>query len=283
MIASGSSGILLTDLTTGSSLVSSLPSGSSIFSVAELNQNTLLLGTNNGHVYELNQSGQISLFASVASGNQVESIQADTNGNVFVTTTSNSTGAWQSTIGEYSSTGTLTRTISSNVNEVFTALSPYEGMIYGVYGSATPGILAINVSTGASSILPGATSSTGPQSIAVEPNGNLFVTSGSTSYLVNPSTGAVLSQSSTITTQMDGNLAINATGSSVYGTTFSNVYQYSTSGNLQNTYTPPTGQFYYDVAVIGGQNAIVAAPEPASAVLLLGMLGMLALVKRKHA
>lgn len=37
----------------------------------------------------------------------------------------------------------------------------------------------------------------------------------------------------------------------------------------------------YGVAVIGATNAITGAPEPASAALLVGMLGMLALVKRR--
>ena len=289
-IAAGGSGGLgeVFNLTTGTEILSSLPTGTYIKSVAELNANTLLLGNDIGQVYELNQAGQVSLFATASSAIPVASIQVDTAGNVFITasTYDSSIGYWQSTTGEYSSSGALTKTIAtpaiSGWYNVYTAISPNEGTLYGVWTSS--GVQALNLATQKVTVIPGVTSSMSIQGIAVEANGNLLVTSDNNYgyvYQINPVTGAVISEFVGTVPTAYGNLAINQAGTGFWAINNvgdANEYSLSNGGQMANYVEPVT---LYGVAVIGATNAIAGAPEPASAALLVGMLGMLPLVKRR--
>ena len=290
VIAANSGGTNIIDLTTGTSI--NITSGTSVGAVAELNANTLLVGDKTGHVYEVNQSGIVSQFATSPQVAPVSTIQADTSGNVFVTTSSvpGGGGGWGTTTLEYSNTGALKATVATmggtsgfGVNSQYTAMAQNENVIYGVWTAG--GIDSYNLGTKTFAIIPGATSGMSIQGIAVLPSGNLLVSSYGYVYDVNPATGGILSQSTDRIPNAYGNIAMNAAGSAFWTNNGSSVYEYTLAGLALNSYS---GAAYDSVAVIGGENAIIStqttssqtpAPEPGSAALLVGMLGMLGAVR----
>lgn len=278
-IAASATGNTLVDLTTGATILSSLPSsGTYIKSVTELNANTLLLGNSIGQVYELNQAGQVSLFATLQSTNPIYSLQADTSGNVFAASTLASNN-WQMTTYEYNSSGALVKNLGLISNSAYMAVSPNEQTLYGVW-DIYGGVAAYNIATGTKTIINRAFGTNIVNGIAVLPNGDIIGSAGGGIYEINPATGAVITQVTSGVPNQNGNLALNQDGTAFYA--YDNnmaIQEYSMTGNL--LYTSATG--YDAVAVIGGENAIVGAPEPGSAVLLLGMLGLLGLIRvRSH-
>ena len=254
----------IVDLTTGASFMpASL--NTTLTAITDINASTILVGDPGGRIFEVTQSGNVSLLATFSFG-RIYSLATDASGNIFAGSGNISNSQWVTSVAEYSPTGTLLATFGG-IGDV-AAVSANGQNLYGIVGN-TPGITNYNVATGTSTIIPGITSTVDTSGISVLPNGNILAASNSTStvYEINPTTGAVVSQSTATVPNAWESLAVNLAGTSFYAAA-------SSGGGAINEYTlagAPVASFATNTFF----DATVVASEPGSGVLLMGMLGML--------
>ena len=248
--------------------------------------NELLFGSGNA-VYAINQSGTSSTLATVLG--TVAGIQTDANNNIFVSSYSGSYGinlTELSSTAPVLSTKSFTMPSAGNVTVgggTFATLSSNESTLY-VHNNGN--VYGINTSTGAATELY-AYSSTVGSPMVVLPNGNLLFSNSVNEIQLNPNTGTVVSSTPVLNGAYSG-LAVDTSNSFVYGTNeSSSMITYASLSNLNSVMTVNSYYLSTYSATVFGQYSLgtqtssqTPAPEPASAVLLVGMLGMLALAKR---
>ena len=243
-----------------------------------------------GNVYAMSESGTQSTLATVTG--TVVGIQTDAANNIFVS--SENGGAYGINLTELSSTGAVLSTKSftmpsaGNVttgNGTFATLSSNESTLY-VHNNGN--LYGINVSTGATTELYSYSSGVGSP-IAVLPNGNLLFSNSVNEIQLNPNTGTVVSSTAVLNSAYSG-LAVDTSNSFVYGATNgSGVVTYAALSNLNSTAVYGGAYNTYGATIFGQYqfgniqtSSQTPAPEPASAVLLVGMLGMLAAAKYRR-
>ena len=275
-------------------------------SIATFGSQGVLIANGSSNILEINQSGVVSNFLT-QSGQSIDSVLVDSNNNVFTigwnNITVNSTQETNTSISEYNSTGTL---VSS---KNFVLPNSYNGAIYGslsaneqnlfVTDLYANGIESYNIASGTLGSMPGlAGTTTSFGQIQVLANGNILDPAWTSGVLeFNPTTGAQVAQYTNVQFKPYG-MAIDATGTSFWTSSYggiggTSIYQTILSSGLNVMSVSNSASNVTGLGVIGSQTAITqvasqtggttSVPEPASAALLLGMLGMLALVKRKHA
>ena len=247
---------------------------------------------NSDIVYSINQSGVISTLNTVSG--YVSGIQTDANNNIFVSE-SGGYGSYNIYLTELSSTGTVLSTKSFTLpsaggttgTTTFTTLSSNESTLY-VHNNGN--VYGINVSTGATTELYYYNSSVGSPMVVL-PNGNLLFSNSVNEIQLNPNTGTVVS-STPVLNGADSGLAVDTSNSFVYGTHGGSYnITYASLNNLSSVSTLNTTNIgYTSAATVFGQYSLgtqtssqTPAPEPASAVLLVGMLGMLVAAKYRRA
>ena len=238
---------------------------------------------NSDIVYSINQSGVISTLNTVSG--YVSGIQTDANNNIFVSA-SGGYGSYNIYLTELSSTGTVLSTKSftlpsagGTTGTTTTTLSSNESTLY-VHNNGN--VYGINTSTGAATELYAYSPSQGSPMVVL-PNGNLLFSNTVNEIQLNPNTGTVVS-STALLNGADSGLAVDTSNSFVYGANESStMITYAPVSNLSSVSTFNTVNAVTYGATVFGQYTLdsqTPAPEPASAVLLVGMLGMLALAKR---
>ena len=251
--------------------------------------NELIFGSGGG-VYAMNQSGATTQLATVTG--TVAGIQTDANNNIFFSSYSSGYGI---NLTELSSTGAVLSTKSftmpsaGNVtvgSGTFATLSSNESTLY-VHNNGN--VYGINVSTGTTTELYSYSSSVGSPMVVL-PNGNLLFSNSVNEIQLNPNTGTVVSSTPVLNGAYSG-LAVDTSNSFVYGTnqasyniTYASLSNLSSVGIINSGMNGVLGATVFGQYSLGGTqtSSQTPAPEPASAVLLVGMLGMLALAKRQR-
>ena len=236
-------------------------------------------------VYAMNQSGVSTQIATVTG--TVSGIQTDANNNIFVSSYSSGYGINPT---ELSSTGAVLSTKSFSMPSAgnvttgpgtFATLSSNESTLY-VHNNGN--VYGINTSTGAATELYAYSPSQGSPMVVL-PNGNLLFSNSANEIQLNPNTGTVVS-STALLNGADSGLAVDTSNSFVYGANESStMITYAPVSNLSSVSTFNTVNAVTYGATVFGQYTLdsqTPAPEPASAVLLVGMLGMLAAAKYRR-